>query len=97
MSCAAANKISEENYLDLNITQLGEQSLEAMNNSTVNNTVFFIGAEAFIAKYWTQNSEFNKQSSGIKLLWDAYPEKRAWRTNKAYTIKPINDVLFYDN
>jgi len=54
-----------------------------MDPATVNQTIFYRNATDFIAT-WAENSDMRK-------LWDKYPDKQSWMSNKNYTIEPVDD------
>jgi len=54
-----------------------------MDPATANQTIYLRNATDFIAT-WAADS-------GIRQLWDKYPDKQSWMPNKNYTIEPVYD------
>jgi len=54
-----------------------------MDPATANQTIYLRNATDFIAT-WAADS-------GIRQLWDKYPDKQSWMPNKNYTIEPVDD------
>jgi len=52
-----------------------------MNSTTANTTIFFKDYETYTAKFKT----------GMQQLWDMYPEKQAWMSNKNFKTQPTTD------